>query len=597
MFSNDTQKDDEPRLRDLLRPLKDPLKERWHLAALTIVAGWGKFVLPMGVPLLTGYLIDHVILQPAGPETRAIIYRLAVYSMCGIFTLAVATYFRSALAQELASHMQHTLRRKLFHHIQQLGMNFFHRQHAGSLGSRVSSDITHAGVVVDKGLIQLSMDGVSLITLFVVMMMNNVWLALLAFSLLGCNGLVVRKFGPKIRSGRKEIQERQSSVTGRAAEYFSAITLVKAYAGEEESGRNFSDYSETVRDLQVANSKLQGSFQSISNALLFSTQIILALVGSWMIVEYPGSLTAGSLVELLLFSSLINGSVQRLTDSLIQIQDGFAALERIHDILQLSATPKEPENPQYPALTGKMRFDHVDFGYTDKTVIFDFNFEFQSGKTYALVGKSGSGKSTLTQLVLRFFDPKKGQILLDDVPLPEISLAHFRSQVATVLQDPILFSTSVRENIGFASDNPDLETIQAAAKAAQAHDFILEMPKGYDSRVGERGVSLSGGQRQRVAIARALMRDPKILILDEATSALDSVTERSIQDVIEALRGTRTVIIVAHRLSTIRNVDEILVMSGGRLVEHGNFEALKNAGGHFSELLKDQKLDSEILSD
>lgn len=554
-------------------------------------------MLPMGVPLLTGYLIDEVLLMPPGPETRRILLHLSGISMVLVVALAVSAYYRHTLAQKLASHLQHALRRRLFHHIQQLGMNFFHRHHAGSLGSRVSSDITYAGVVVDKGLIQLSMDGVSMATILAVMAWSNAWLTLLAFSLLFCNGLLVRHFSPQIRSGRKELQEMQSTVTGRAAEYFSAITLVKAYAGEEESGRNFSEHSETVRDIQVANSILHGAFQGLSMSLLIATQLVIALVGGWMILEIPGSLTPGNLVQFLLFTSLINGNVQRLTDSLIQIQDGFAALERIHDILELSPTPDEAEHPLTPELTGRIRFDRVSFGYTpDKTVLRDFNFEFEPGRTYALVGKSGGGKSTLTQLILRFFDPTGGAVHVDGVPLRDISLSHYRSQVATVLQDPILFSTSVRENIGFAADNPSPGQIEAAAKAAQAHDFIVQMPHGYESRVGERGVALSGGQRQRIAIARALMRDPKILILDEATSALDSVTERSIRDVIEALRGSRTVILIAHRLSTVRNVDEILVIDSGRLVERGTYDELAKAGGTFADLLAEQRMEREAVA-
>lgn len=590
MFSRSNSHPDRVPLRQLLKPLHEPFKEQWHLAALTILAGWGKFMIPMGVPLLTGYLIDDVLLNPEGPESRMILLWLALFSLLGVTLLGIATYYRSTLAQKLASHMQHKLRRRLFHHIQRLGMNFFHRHHAGSLGSRVSSDITYAGVVVDKGLIQLSMDGVSMLTLLVVMATNHLGLTLLTFIMLACNGLVVRHFSPVIRRGRKEIQEKQSSVTGRAAEYFSAISVVKAYAGEEDSGRDFSEHSETVRDLQVTNGRLQGSFQGVSGALLSATQLTIALVGAWIILTFPDRLTTGDLVEFLLFSGLINGNVQRLTDSLIQIQDGFAALERIHDILELSPTPDEPKDPKTPEITGRIRFEHVYFGYTETTVLEDFNFEFEAGKTYALVGKSGSGKSTLAQLMLRFFDPKQGRILLDDTPLPDIGLSHFRSHVATVLQDPILFSTSVRDNIGFAIDHPSLDMIENAARAAQAHDFITAMPRGYDSRVGERGVALSGGQRQRLAIARALMRDPRILLLDEATSALDSVTEKSIQDVIEALRGTRTVILIAHRLSTVRDVDEILVMEEGRLVEHGSYETLKDTGGAFAELLHEQRL-------
>lgn len=577
-------------LSKILAPLKAPLREYWHLAALTIVCGWGKFVLPMGLPFITGHLIDNVIPYAAGPEARAELIRLGMISVVLIAVIAVATYFRTALAQKLASHLQHQLRRRLFHHIQRLGMSFFYRHHAGSLGSRVSSDITHAGVVVDKGLIQLSMDGVSLTTLSVVMFLINPLLAILSLLLLGCNGLIVLRFSPEIRRGRKEIQEGQSSVTGRAAEYFSAISVVKAYAGEQESGENFSLFSENVRDLQVANSKLQGAFQSASHSLLIATQIIIALVGTWLILERPESITPGNLVQFLLFSGLINGSVQRLTESLIQIQDGLAALERIHDILALTPNPQEPEAPLFPKLYGNLSFQKVCFGYTDKRVLHDFSFNFTAGKTYALVGRSGSGKSTLIQLALRFFDPQEGEITLEGVPLSQINLGHFRSNVATVLQDPILFSSSIRDNIGFAADHPDHEAIERAARAAQAHEFILDMPQGYDSRVGERGVSLSGGQRQRVAIARALMRDPRILILDEATSALDSLIERGIQDVIEALHGSRTVIIIAHRLSTIRHVDEVLVLENGHLVEHGPYQELKNKGGAFSHLLEEQTL-------
>jgi ABC-type multidrug transport system fused ATPase/permease subunit len=577
-------------LRVLLEPLKKPLKKHGHLAVLTIIAGWMKFMLPLGVPLLTGHLIDEVLLRPAGPETRAELLHLALYSSGLLLALAVATYYRSALAQQLASQLQHNLRRRLFHHIQRLGMSFFHRHHAGSLGSRVSSDISYAGIVVDKGLIQLSMDGVMLLTLAVIMVRINVPLTLITFALLGGNALTVRKFGPLIRVSLKAIQEQQSSVTGRAAEYFSAISLVKAYGGEKESGRIFSESSAQVRDLQLANSHLQGTFQGISHSLLIAAQVIVALVGAWMILEMPGSLSKGNLVSFLLFCSLINGSVQRLSESLIQIQEGFAALERIHDILELSPNPEEDPQALSPPLSGALRFEHVHFGYGEKRVLHDFNFQFKAGRTYALVGPSGSGKSTLTQLILRFFDPNEGQICLDDTPLTRISLSHYRSQVATVLQDPIIFSTSVRENIGFAADTPSSEAIETAARAALAHDFILQLPKGYDSPLGERGVSLSGGQRQRIAIARALMRDPRILILDEATSALDSVTERSIQDVIEALRGTRTVILIAHRLSTVKNVDEILVLENGRLVETGSFEDLRNRDGLFSRLLHDQSL-------
>lgn len=581
-------------LRTLLIPLKEPLKKRWKLAVATILAGWGKFALPMTVPLITGYLIDEVLLQPADAATRMDLLRLGGFSVVFLLLLGVATYYRSALAMELASDLQHSLRQRLFYHIQRLSMRFFNRHHAGSLGSRVSSDITYAGVVVDKGLIQLSLDGLSLLTLGTIMVVINPWLALLCFFFLSGNAMVVRHYSPNIRQGRKAIQEQQSSVTGRAAEYFSAISVVKAFAGEQQSGRAFAQSSEHVMDLQVANSKLQGAFHSLSHSLVIACQISVALVGSWMILYHPGSLTRGELVGFLLFVSLINGSVQRLSDSLIQIQDGFAALERIHDILQVHPSPADHPQAVTPDLTGSLSFQHVDFGYQKKQVLFDLSCDLQAGKSYALVGPSGGGKSTLTQLMLRFYDPWKGEITCDGIPLRQISQSHYRRQVAVVLQDPIIFSTSVRENIGFAVDDPTDEAIETAARAAQAHEFIMDMPHGYDSRLGERGVALSGGQRQRIAIARALMRDPRILILDEATSALDSVTERSIQDVVDQLQGTRTVVIIAHRLSTVRNVDEILVIDQGRLAEKGSYDELRELGGVFTSLLQEQKMSQDI---
>jgi len=564
--------------------------QNWRLAALCILSGWGKFILPMAVPLLTGYLIDDFLLQPVTEDTPKQLAWIAAGSLILVMLIGLSAFYRAALAQKLASILQHHLRRRLFHHIQRLSMAFFARNHAGSLGSRVSSDINYAGLVVNQGLIQFSMDGVSLLTLSAVMFWIQPLLAGVSLLMLSFNALAVLFYGPKIRRGRKAIQEGQSSVTGRAAEYFSAITLVKAFAGEQESGREFTRSSRLVKDLQMENSRLTGSYQGLSNALLVACQLALAILGSSLILYRPGTLSHGELVQFLMYVGLINGNVQRITDNIVQLQDGFAALERITDILKLHPNPRDADDAVEPELSGSMEFQHVTFGYKNEPVIHDFSFRFQAGRSYALVGPSGSGKSTLTQLMLRFYDPWEGEVAMDGVALPRIRQSHFRAQVATVLQDPILFSTTVKDNIGFATEKAGMTEIQEAARKAQAHDFILNLDKGYQSRVGERGVSLSGGQRQRIAIARALMRDPKVLILDEATSALDSVTERSIQEVIDGLQGSRTVMIIAHRLSTIQNVDEILVMKDGVLAEHGTYAELIALDGIFAEMVREQEM-------
>jgi ABC-type multidrug transport system fused ATPase/permease subunit len=242
-----------------------------------------------------------------------------------------------------------------------------------------------------------------------------------------------------------------------------------------------------------------------------------------------------------------------------------------------------------PPLRGRLEFQDVSFAYGERPTLDGFTFVFEPGRTYALVGPSGSGKSTLCQLMLRFYDPRAGRILVDGHGLERVRQAHWRASTAVVLQDPVMFSTTIADNIGFGTGDRDLDEVVAAAKAAQAHEFVSALPDGYATRVGERGVTLSGGQRQRIAIARALMRDPRLLILDEATSALDNVTERAVQEVIDRQRGTRTVIVIAHRLSTIRHVDEILVMDRGQLVEHGTHAALIARGGLYSRLAAAQE--------
>lgn len=571
-------------LRILLRPLWAPLRQHWGLAAATIFSGWGKFILPMGVPLLMQHLIDRVLDHP-GPEADRTMLLAAVVGVVLIAVVAVAVYFRTSCSQRLAAALQHRLRRRLFHHIQRLSMPFFHRHHAGALGSRVSSDINHAGVVVEKGILQTSMDGPAFLVNGGLMWFYHPPLATVCFVFFALKAWVMIRYSAPMRRQRKSIQDSQSTVTGRAAEIFSGISVVKAFSGEHASGAAFAESSQQVHDLQQENSHLQGSFQGLSHGLMLANQIAVVLLGGWLVLHQPGSLSKGELVAFLMLVGLVAGSVQRLIDAMLQIQDGLAALERIHDVLTVLPDPADRPDAIEPKIHGAIELKDVVFGYRpDEPVIRGLSFRLEAGRSYALVGPSGGGKSSLAQLILRFYDPQQGAVLIDGNDLRSLRQAHYRSRVACVLQDPIIFSSSVRDNIAFASEDRGDPAVEAAARMAQAHEFIQGLPEGYDTRVGERGVALSGGQRQRIAIARALMRDPCILILDEATSALDTLTERSIQQVIDHLHGSRTVLVIAHRLSTVRAVDEILVIDSGRLVEHGSYDELIARGGAFAKL-------------
>ncbi len=577
-------------LGQLLEPLREPFRRVRGRLALTVVCGWGKFFIPLAIPWVIGHLIDQVLKPGLSSEQAApLLWRYALIAVGAVLLTAVATYWRHVLAQLIQSEVTHRLRKRLFHHLQRLSMAFFQRHHAGALGARVSSDITAAGQMFDKGVVNYAMD----IALFLGV---TVWLALISWQLtvvacvpLAITAMVMWRVAPALRRQQKAVQEGQSRITGIAAEMFAGITLVKASAGEHEAGEAFTERSALVHGLQRQTARMQGRFTTITHGMVVLNGALVALAGSWLITTGTTSLTIGTLVAFLMYLGNITGAVQRMIDNLLQLQESLAALERINDYLHVLPAPADKPDAGEPPIAGELAFDAVRFAYPGKPPVLDgFSFTFRKGRSYALVGPSGSGKSTIAQLMLRFYDPDGGAVLADGHDLRDMRQQWWRNHVAVVLQDPILFSTSVADNIDFARDGVSQAQIEAAARAAQAHDFITALPEGYDTRLGERGVSLSGGQRQRIAIARALLREPKLLILDEATSALDAVTERAIKQVVDSLRGTRTVVVIAHRLSTIRDVDEIVVLERGRIAEHGAYDDLLARGGLFSSLVAEQ---------
>ena len=587
---NDTPSRPDPSLRELLEPLREPFREVRTRLVWTVLCGWGKFFIPLVIPWIIGHLIDRVLRPGLSPaEAGPLLLEYAGIAALAVGLTAIASYWRHVLAQLIQSEVQHRLRSRLFHHLQRLSMAFFQRHHAGALGARVSSDISAAGALFDKGVVNYAMD----IALFLVM---SLWLATVSWQLmlvacvpLGITAWVMWRVTPTLRRYQKAVQEGQSRITGIAAEMFAGISLVKASAGENEAAEEFGERSEVVRGLQGETARMHGRFSTITHAMVTMNAAAVALVGTWLIVTGHSALTMGTLVAFLMYLGNITQAMQRMIDNLQQLQEGLAALERINDYLHVLPEPADRPDAGEPPISGELAFRDVRFAYPGKPPVLDgFSFTFKRGRSYALVGPSGSGKSTLAQLMLRFYDPAEGAVLIDGHDLRGIAQRWYRHHIAVVLQDPILFSTSVADNIDFARDGVGRERIEAAARAAQAHDFIVTLPQGYDTQLGERGVSLSGGQRQRVAIARALLREPKLLILDEATSALDAVTEQAIKQVVDGLRGTRTVVVIAHRLSTIKDVDEIVVLEQGRIVEHGTYGDLLARGGLFSRLVAEQ---------
>ncbi|MDA3960221.1 MAG: ABC transporter ATP-binding protein, partial [Planctomycetota bacterium] len=451
-------------LRELIQPVLPPLRRYWRLVTLSICAGWGKFILPLAIPAITGAVIDLLLATELPLDQRLDqLGQYALITLAVLLGIGVATYFRSALAQRLTALVQYSLRKRLFRHIQYLSMGFFQRHHAGSLGSRVSSDINHAGVLINKGIIQWAMDAPLFIAIAAYMISIQPTLGAVTAGLCLICGMMMRRLGPPIRVQRRAIQESQSWVTGRAAEIFAGISVIKAFAGEPAARRRFADSSKRVRDLQWDNSHLQGRFQALNHSMVLMIQVVALFLGAWLILNGSG-LTAGALVTCLMLINHIKGTVQRLTDSMLQIQDGFAACERISDILRVSPTPADQPGAVAPPLSGSLQFTNVAFGYNDTTVIEDFSFQFEAGKSYALVGASGSGKTTLTQLMLRFYDPRSGSVEVDGHNLRSIRSSHYRGHVAAVLQDPIIFSSTIADNIALADPDAPQAAIETAAR-------------------------------------------------------------------------------------------------------------------------------------
>ncbi len=585
-----TRPGDVPSLGQLLEPLREPFRRVRGKLALTVLFGWGKFFIPLAIPWVIGHIIDQV-LKPGLPPEQAgpLLLQYGAIALVAVLLAAVAGYWRHVLGVQLQSEVQHRLRKRLFHHLQRLSMAFFQRHHAGALGARVSSDITAAGALFDRGIVHYAMD----IALFLGV---AVWLALVSWQLtivacvpLAITGLIMWRVTPALRRQQKAVQEGQSRITGIAAEMFAGITLVKASAGEHEAIEEFSERSTLVRNLQRQTARMHGRFTSITHAMVVMNAALVAIAGAWLISHGHAVLTIGALVAFIMYLGNLNNAMQRMIDNLLQLQESLAALERINDYLHVLPSPADKPDASEPPIAGELAFRGVRFAYPGKPPVLDgFSFTFRQGRSYALVGPSGSGKSTLAQLMLRFYDPDAGAVLADGHDLRDLRQQWWRNHVSVVLQDPILFSSSVADNIDFARDGVSQAQIEAAARAAQAHDFIAALPERYETPLGERGVSLSGGQRQRIAIARALLREPRLLILDEATSALDAVTERAIKQVVDGLKGTRTVVVIAHRLSTIKDVDEIVVLERGRIAEHGSYDELLARGGLFSRLVAEQ---------
>jgi ABC-type multidrug transport system fused ATPase/permease subunit len=454
--------------------------------------------------------------------------------------------------------------------------------------SRVTNDLSALEHFVTHGSALTAVDLVRLIGGSIILFILDWRLAALVLIPVPILAVALRHYNTKIRPVYRSVRARLGDINAKLQDNLSGIRVIQAFAREEMERQRFTTESERYYRARVKGIRYWSVFFPAIRFLGAMGSVIVLGVGAAMVVK--GEMSLGTLVAFLSYTASFYEPINRLTEVDNIFQEAIAAGERFFEILdETTEVTDAPDAIDLPAIEGRMVFDDVTFRYgTGDKVLHDIGFEMAQGEMVALVGPSGAGKTSIANLICRFYDPNKGKITIDGHDLRRIKLTALRQQVAVVLQDSFLFNNNVVENLLYGKPDATREEVIRAAKAANAHEFIIQLPQGYDTEIGERGVKLSGGQKQRLALARAILADPRILILDEATSSVDAEAEFLIQQALERVLEGRTSLVIAHRLSTVRNADKIIVLDQGRIVETGKHDDLLQRDGLYSQLYKRQ---------
>ena len=484
-----------------------------------------------------------------------------------------------------------------FSHVQSLSLRFFQNRRVGEILSRMNNDISiiqNALVTIPVALLRQS---ITLIGAMAIILYLNWKLTGLILLILPPLMIFARIFGKRLRLFAEKLQDQVARAVVVLEEVASSIKIVKSFTREAYEKDRFAKEIETAFERALDKLKISSFFGPFILGLTFLVSAVLIWYGGYQVMS--GATTPGELAAFFLYALIVAGPIGTFVRLYTQIQEASGAIRRVYEILDTAPAIDNPENPVFlKNITGRIQFENISFGYREESeVLHNINFDIQPGQTVALVGPSGAGKSTVIKLLHRFFDPSQGSIRLDGHDIRDLDRESFLSQIALVPQETLLFGGTVKENILYGKLDATDEELEDAAKKANAHDFIMNLEKGYETTVGEKGTKLSGGERQRIAIARAILKDPKILVLDEATSSLDNRSEALIQEAVEKLMENRTTFIVAHRLSTIHKADQIIVLENGKIVETGQHEELMNNKNLYYNLYKLKMRDPVALGD
>ncbi|MFD2046437.1 ABC transporter ATP-binding protein [Ornithinibacillus salinisoli] len=570
---------------------------KWKIV-WTVIIGVFKFAIPLLIPLILKYVIDEII-DPdnvKGLSTEEKTYRL-LWVMGGSFIIFLVLrppieYIRQYLAQWVGNKILYDIRDRLFDHLQKLSLKFYSQTKTGEIISRVIHDVEQTKNFVMTGLMNVWLDLVTIAIAITIMLTMDIWLTIVAIILFPFFGFSIKYFYGRLRQLTRERSQALAEVQGHLHERVQGFPVTKSFALEDYEQGQFEKRNSQFLNKALTHTSWNAKTFAVTNTITdLAPLLVIAFAGYQVINE---NLTLGTMVAFVAYMERVYSPLRRLINSSTVLVQSIASIDRVFELMnEKYDIVDKPNAKKLDRVEGAIDIENVTFSYEDneEKVLKNVDLQVDAGETIAFVGMSGGGKSTLISLLPRFYDVTGGSIKVDGMDIRDVEARSLRDNIGMVLQDNILFSESIAMNIRMGNPFATDEEVIEAAKAANAHGFIEELPQGYDTLVGERGVKLSGGQKQRIAIARVFLKNPPILIFDEATSALDLESEHTIQEAVEKLASDRTTFIVAHRLATITHADRIVVIENGEITEIGSHDELMKKKGSYYDLYQVQHLD------